>query len=98
MAAWEIFRQFEEKEYIYEIDFSKLVNYICGNIHSDYSPNLWYYYKMYNYYLELGIVKNWRKMNNLPPVAKYGEMICHKNNELINFFDDPSHKDCCEAA
>ena len=95
MAGFEIFKQFEEQEYIHEKDFKALVKYICGNIQSDYSSNRWYYQQMYYYYSKLCIVKDWRKKNNLPRVAKYGEMICYNEKTLINFFKDPSHKECC---
>ena len=98
MAGFQIFKQFQEKEYIHEKDFKGLVNYICANIQSDYSPNCWYYQRMYRYCSKLCIVKDWRKRNNLPPVAKYGKMICYNEKTLIKFFEDLSHEECCGRA
>ena len=35
MAGFQIFKQFQEKEYIHEKDFKGLVNYICANMQCD---------------------------------------------------------------
>ena len=93
MLGCQINDMFDEGKYINEFYVDELVNYICGNLNS-WTPNRWYWERQYNYCNKLRITIRWRKSRGLPPKAKKGEMIC-RNNELINFFEDKSHLNCC---
>ena len=96
MQGWQIFKErFEKVKYIYEDEMPELVDYICGNINSDYSPNRGYYYKSYNHTNKLYIVINWRKAKGYPPIAKKRAMICYKKNDLVDFIKDKEHLNCC---
>ena len=94
MMGFEIHEKIERGEYI-EI-YDELINYICGNLNS-WTPNRSYWKRQYNYTTKLIFVINWRKSKGLPARAKKGEMICYKTNELINFFEDKSHINCCDG-
>ena len=95
MMGFQLFEIFENLEYIYEHKLPLLVDYICANLNSDYSPSYWYYYEAYNYCNKLYTVINWRKERGLALRAKKGEMISHNSDELINFISDKKHLNCC---
>ena len=58
MMGFQLLELFENGCYIYEDQITELVNYICHNLNSDYSPNYRYYEKCYNYCNKLRIVVN----------------------------------------
>ena len=96
MQGWGIFKEkFEKEKYIHEDEMLELVDYVCGNLNSDWSPNRGLYYRAYNHTNKLYIVINWRKAKGYPPIAKKGEMICCKKNDLVNFIKDKEHLNCC---
>ena len=40
MQGWQIFKEkFEKEKYIHEDEMPELVDYICGNLNSDWCPN-----------------------------------------------------------
>ena len=84
-------REFDEGQFINEKDIETLNKYIRANLVGSNSNR--YRYGKYNYLNKLYIVIRWRKEHNLLPAARKGEMIC--KNELINFFQDKKHADCC---
>ena len=88
----ETFRKFENEEFVHFDDLKHMMNYICDNLNSDFSPNYKYWYNQYSYSSKAYIVCRWRKNKGLPPAAKWGKAIC--NDELINFFKDEKHKNC----
>ena len=84
MQGWGIFKEkFEKEKYIDEDEMLELVDYVCGNLNSDWSPNRGLYYRAYNHTNKLYIVINWRKAKGYPPIAKKGEMICCKKMILL---------------
>ena len=90
-CGMEIFRKFENEEYVYFDELRNMVNYICGHISSVFSqPNYKYWYNQYSYSSKAYIVCSWRKSKRLQPVAKKVETIC--KDELVNFLKDEKHK------
>ena len=96
MQGWQIFKEkFEKDKYIHEDEMPELVDYICGNLNSDWCPNRGFYYRSYNHTNKLYIVINCRKSNGYPPITKIGEMICHNKKDLVDFIKDKEHLNCC---
>ena len=46
--GFQIFKDYENGQFIYKHEFRTLTNYLCGNVNADYSPNRWYYSDWYN--------------------------------------------------
>ena len=90
----EIFKRFEDEEYIFENEVPALFNYISVQINY-YSPNYSYYKMFYDYCVRLKLVINWPKKNSFTPVAKLGEHICNEKKTLVNFIQDEQHWSCC---
>ena len=84
---YELFQAFERREYIHIEDLPFLTNYIYGNLNSDYSPNMDYYYQQHHY-----VCKLWKQKHILPTVSCKGETIW--NNQLVNFFKEKEDKNC----
>ena len=95
MMGFQLLELFENGAYIYEDQLPKLVDHICHNLNSDYSPNYRYYGKCYNYCNKLYIVINWKKERGLPLKSKKGEMICYKDDTLVDFISDKTHLNGC---
>ena len=95
MSGYEIFKKFENEEFIFENEFYQLTRSICGQLNSYYNHNRHYFKLMYNYSTRLYIVCRWRKKNNFEPKAKLGENICDEKKTLVNYFKNKSHRDCC---
>ena len=94
MMEFQLLELFEKGGWIYEHQVPALVDHICHNLNSDYSPN-YCYEKCYNYCNKLCIVLNWKKEKGLELKSKKGEMICYKTDELIDFISDKTHLGCC---
>ena len=92
MYDFEIHEKFEKGEYITSCYMDQLVNYICDNLNC-WNPNHSYWEEQYNYCNKLRIVIRWKIARGLPAEAKKGELIC--KDQLINFFEDRSHIQCC---
>ena len=75
-AGFRIFEDFEDEKYVHLDDLPHMVNYICGNLNSDYCPNCKYWYSQYPYSSKAYIVCRLRQSKGLSPVAKWGEAIC----------------------
>ena len=90
--AYRINQKFDQGYFIEKEAAQKLSQYICANLVNS-SPNTQYWNEQYSYLNKLLIVIKWREKNGLIPAGRKGEMIC--KNELINFFEDKSHKSCC---
>ena len=92
MSGYIFFEAFKNSKYIHKEDLPKMVNYICGNLSSDHSPNYRYFYNQYSYSNKAFIVCRWKKGRGMVPEAKWAEATC--NGELVNFFTDENHKNC----
>ena len=71
--GFEVFKDYENGQFIYKHEFHALTNYLAGNLISDYNPNRWYYSDWYDESSNLYIVARWRKRNSQEKKAKYGE-------------------------
>ena len=83
---------------IYGYELQNLLNYLCGNVNSDYSPNRSYYYHYYNLLSHIYIVARWRRKHGLVDGAKLGERICYNEYSdgiLINLNEDKEHTKHC---
>ena len=90
LAGCQIFENFEKEKYIHFNDLKHMVNYICGNLNSCYSPNYKYWYNQYSYSSKAYIVCRWQQKKGLQPIPKYEEAIC--DGELVIYFKE--HKAC----
>ena len=88
--GYQIFKDYEDGKFIYKHEQNNLINYLCGNINSYWSPNRWYYQEWYNESSNLCIVTRWRERHSLALKGKYGERICYNRTsegELIDLTD-----------
>ena len=85
--GFEIFKSFENKEYIEEDEIKSLSNYVCGNFTGYYCPNYHYYYDCYGEVGDLYHVCRWRKNNNEIPRARGGERVCYLKIESGEIID-----------
>ena len=75
--GYEVFKDYEKGDYIYKHKFRALTDYIVGNVIADYSPNRGFYRQWQHESSNLYIVARWRKNNDKPRKAKYGEQVCY---------------------
>ena len=92
-AGYQIFEKFENEKYIHYDDIKHMVDYICENLNSCYSPNYKYWYNQYSSLSKAYIVYRWRQKKGFQPIAKWGEAIY--DGELVNYFKE--HKDCSKG-
>ena len=89
--GYTIFNDFESGKYIHLDDLKHMTNHICRNL-NNWTPNYRFWYNMYSYSSKVYIVCRWGQSKGLSPIAKSGEAIC--GDDLVNFFEDSSHKNC----
>ena len=97
--GYEVFKDYEKGDYIYKHKFCALTDYIVGNVIADYSPNRGFYWQWQHESSNLYIVARWRKNNDKPRKAKYGERVCYtrlnSEGEIIDLTDE-QNKDHCK--
>ena len=91
----DLFKNFENREYVSQNELEKVCDYICSNL-NNWTPNYHYWYNMYSYTSKAFIVRRWKEERGRLPIAKWEEAIC--KNKLVNFFDDPDHQRCSSGS
>ena len=92
-AGFRIFEDFEDEKYVHLDDLPHMVNYICGNLNSDYCPNCKYWYSQYSYSSKRILFGGWDSRKASHPLQN-GEKQFAKI-ELANYFKE--HKDCSRS-
>lgn len=91
IMSLDMFKSFDDDNYIEEDNIKLVKNYICWNLYS-WLPNRAYWERQYNMCNKLYLACNWRKKRNLRAIAKKGKTVC--GGELFNFLADEKHKSC----
>ena len=93
MDRYNLFKKYQNFEFVNTNELNLIVDYICQNLNSP-GINYPYWYDMYCYTSKSRIVIRFKQERNELGIAKLGQCLC--NNEVINFLENENKSCNCE--